>query len=399
MIKYFSSVFIFYFISLPIFFHQAGWAEDTSRPSWAGKMQELSQTLSDLILQVSSDQKYNSAEELPKIEKNAKKLADLAHDLKSVKIPRPDSDPSISILAGLFSEEATRAYQEFKRGNRSYARGILKTISGYCISCHTRNDVGPSFESLPAFSSLPNLNPLEKAEIYTATRQFDKGLAEYQSFISDSNNAQAKPFEWEKAIREYLVLSVRVKKDPEISLKIIEKVLETPKAPYYLKVQAKEWKDSISKWKKEMGKKFQSEEGLHSEAIRLIAAAKTLQKYPADRSGDIYYLRATSIIHEMLQKYPQGKFSAEAFLMAGLSYEALRDLNIWSLHEIYYAGCIHKQPHSSLAQNCYRFYEESIYLGYTGSGGSSLPDDELQRLDVLEKLAQPQNQVASPKIK
>jgi hypothetical protein len=75
--------------------------------------------------------------------------------------------------------------------------------------------------------------------------------------------------------------------------------------------------------------------------------------------------------------------------MAGLCYDVLKTYQLGELHEIYFESCIRSAPHSSLAQTCYRRYEQSIYDGFTGSAGTDIPDDIEDKLQTLEALALP----------
>lgn len=371
-----------------------GWAVSTCAAAekaaeWSVKMQALQQTLSDLMVDVSSDQRYGNPENFRKIEDNAKRMAELVHALQMPQTRTPDSDPTLMVVSGLLSQDVERAHQELKRGNRGYARSLLRTLSGYCISCHTRGNSGPSFQGLNLAAALATLSPLEKAEYLAATRQYDQALEQFEAILADPVVAQARPFEFERAARYGLVIAIRVKKDPVASLRLIDRVMNVGPIPYFLKEQAQGWRESLNAWSAEAPRKVLTEEGLYAEATRLLGKAKSLQKYPADRSGDVYYLRASSVIHEMLGRFPNGKRSQEAFLMAGMTYEVLRDLDLWTLHEIYYTACVHRVPHSKLARSCYRHFEESVYGSYSGSGGTALPKDVLKRLADLDELSKP----------
>ena len=84
----------------------------------------------------------------------------------------------------------------------------------------------------------------------------------------------------------------------------------------------------------------------------------------------------------------------EALYLTGLSYEAVRDLAVWSLHENYFESCVRRVPHTSWSELCYRRLEESVYFGFTGSSGLRLPLDVQVRLQELQKLALPEGKNA-----
>ncbi|MEK6579390.1 MAG: hypothetical protein AABZ55_09210 [Bdellovibrionota bacterium] len=366
--------------------------EKDSGAKWKIKMRELETALIEITVDTSSDQKFNSPKYFSRIESASKKLASLAHDLVQKETTPPDADPSLSMFGALFASETQRAYKELKRGNRPYARSILRSVSGYCFACHTRNSTGPNFTAGAFDKAAESLNTLEKAQLWAATRQFDKALDGFESIIADSGMAKTRLLDWESSVRQGLAIAVRVKNDPERAMRIVDRVIAAPTAPYFLKEHAVQWKQSIQVWKEEHPRRPTTEEGLHAEIGRLIAQAQSMQKFPADKAADIIYLRASSVIHELLQAYPAGKHSTEAFLMAGITYEALRDLNILDLHEFYYEACIRRAPQTEISRNCFHRYEETMYEGFTGSGGTSLPDDVKAKLAELDKLSKTNTQ-------
>jgi tetratricopeptide (TPR) repeat protein len=267
---------------------------------------------------------------------------------------------------------------------------MLNQVSSYCIACHTRNNSGPSFASLPLEPLSKNLSPLEQAKFYAATRQYDRALDIFQKILNDPVAPIERPLEWEQAIRYGLSIAVRVKQDPDQARALVERVIGAKNSPFFLKQDALKWKDSIIQWKDETPKKAMTEEGLFSQATQLIVQARELQKYPRDHLADVLYLRASAVIHELLQKVPDGHRAQEALLMAGMCYDILRPLGLEGIHEIYYDACIKKAPHTATSETCYRRYEQSTYEGFTGSAGTYLPDDIKQKLQKLEGLAHPE---------
>lgn len=363
---------------------------------WQKRMQELYRVLAELLPDVVSDERFNSPKHRKDIEANAKKLADLSHGLKLSTAKgqgaiSPDLDLSVSMIGSLFERETRRAYLELKRGHRAYARSLLRTIPGFCIGCHTRSSGGPDLSRVSSMEPPKTFaSKLERAEFLAATRQFDKALDSFEEIVSDPRIAEGRQLEWERAARHALAIAVRVKRDPARALSLVEKIIASPLSPRFLKEDALQWKTSIQQWQEELPRQPQTEDGLYAEAVRLMGLAHTQQKYPADRSADILYLRASAVIHDLLGRAPQGIHVPEALMLLGVSYEALRDLDLWSLHEMYFVACIEKAPHTQIAETCYRRYEEATYSGYSGSGGISLPEEIKGQLQHLRKLAQPE---------
>ena len=152
----------------------------------------------------------------------------------------------------------------------------------------------------------------EEAERYYAVGKFERALESYEAVLANPVARKARSIEWERALRSSLAIAVRVKKDPDRALRIVERALESPEIALFVREQARQWRASLQEWKKELGRLPSTEEGLHAEAVRLFAAAKTLQKYPADRAADVLYLRALASVHDLLSAHPDGKYAAEA---------------------------------------------------------------------------------------
>lgn len=360
-----------------------------AQEGWSKKMQSLYKTLSALMTDISSDARFEDPKNRGKIVSNAKLLSELAHDLKTKKVASPDKDPSISLFSNLFADETGRAYRALKSGNATYGRALLKSIPGYCIACHTRNQSGPAFTSLPLEPQSDGLTHLERGEFFASTRQYDRALKELDLVIANSTAAKMRPIEWSQAVKYSLAIAVRVKQDPALARQIAERVTSSKNTPFFMKVDTKRWLASIDKWDKEPRHTPTNEEGLYAEAVRLLGEARTAQEYPADHAGDIQYLRASAAVHNLLQLGPQTRHAGEAYLMAGLCYETLSSFRIGDVHEIYYEACVRTSPHTMISTACFRRYQEAIFFGYTGSRGTDVPEDVRLKLRELEELASP----------
>jgi len=377
-------------------------AAPVTRPEagWSQKMRDLGSVLNQLLVDISSDERFENKKNFKAIEKNAIRFASLAHGIKSKSDAPPDKDMSLQLIGSDFSAEADYAVKSLKAGHRAYARVILGSMSNYCIACHTRTGTGPQLAGIKLDPKLESLAPVAKGNYFVAIRNFDRALSEYQKVTADQENAILEPFEYERALRAGLSVAVRVKHDPDMALNLVGNVIANPKAPFFLREQAAEWKKSLTEWKAE--KPFSSEDmaKVFGEASRLIANAKEVQKFPADRSADILYLRASGVVHDLLGLSPTGLMAANALYLAGLCYDVLYDYGVKDFSEFYYRSCIRTSPHTEVSKSCYRRYEESVYLGYTGSGGTYIPSDVRGRLNELELLSAvaPVPKVDSPQL-
>ncbi len=368
--------------------------------NWSAQMQSLSATLSDLLPLVASNAKFNSPDNFERIETSTKNLRQLAHGLSNAQ--KPNSDPTIKLMSGLFAEDIERALDTLKSGNRNYARQILKDTTSYCIQCHTQTKNGPDFPRLNLNINLSELSKVEQAEFFTATRQFDRALEAYLAVLKDQELAKADPFAWEQSARSALAIIVRVKNDSKDALALIGKIETQAALPESMKKSLGKWKLSIQEWRQEV--KSEAKQGTKLEkkaktpkpedeikqAETMILKAKKLQEFPLDHSQDIVYFRAASILHNYLQSHSTNNpLGAKSLFLAGVVAEATRDMNFWTLHESYYEQCIRAEPHSKQAQTCFDHLRDSITLGYSGSGGVNIPPEINRRLEGFREAATP----------
>ena len=75
-------------------------------------------------------------------------------------------------------------------------------------------------------------------------------------------------------------------------------------------------------------------------------------------------------MHELLSLAPNGKHASEAMLIAGNAYRLLGEPLVTLLPEMYFEACVRNSPHTSLARQCFERFEESVYFGYSGGGGT-----------------------------
>lgn len=356
-------------------------------PDWSKRMDELRSLLSEMLPNLISDQAFNSPKNFKTIEAEAKKLAELAHGMPEGKLP--DADPSVNLIAGLFKNEINNAYDHLINGRREYARSVLKSVPRYCIACHTRSSSSLDLSSLQ--QEVPKVldTSLEKAEFFDATWQFDRALNEFEKILNDPEVLKDHQLEWQRAAYYAIATSVRVKRDPDRTLAVVKLIIKGEDVPQFMKRDALHWQESLMQWKIEKAPNFATANDLLDEADRLMSLAANFKKYATDRSGDIFYLRASSYLHDFLSRYPNNPDTAKALLMLGTCYEMLQMPELWFVHELYYQACIRKAPYTEIAQTCYTRYEQSIFFGYSGSSGMSLPYDVKKNLKELQKLASP----------
>jgi hypothetical protein len=367
-------------------------APSTTKTSgeWSERMQELSQSLSQLLPLVADHRAFNDPAKADLVQKSMSQLKAMAHQVKHQvqKGNKPSSDPAFTPIAEMLDEDLARAIVAYQSGNRDYARLTLRESMSYCIQCHTQAAGGPDFSGRGGLSvNTDNFSPLARGDYYAATRQFDDALKAYLNGVKDRQYAKDDLFAWEKAARSALALSVRYKESPSQAREVVKAIQGNPQTPPSLKDSARAWLQSIEKWEREKEPDSRLER-----ADRLLKEAERRASSATERGQDLLYLRASADLHQWLASHPEPNAArAKALLMAGKAAEASRDMNFWTLHERYYEMCINTLPNSVMARECYSNLEESVKLGYTGSSGVHMPREEVERLKNLRARAMGEN--------
>lgn len=359
--------------------------------SWSQRMQQLSDVMRKLLPDLAA-----TTPNRKDLERNATRLASLAHAVKTPgkQTPPPaDDDPSLDLFAEMLAEDTKEAAAAIKAGNVDYGRKLLRSATASCIGCHTRHDKGVQFPAIPD-AAMKKLDKVQQAELHVAMREFDRGLELFEEVVADKNFAEKNTFAWELAVRRALLVAVSVKRDPDAAEKVVNAVLATPSLPGFMRTYAQGWKKSIEAWRAEKKKSPETPDMLWKESERLLTEARNAQRYRADRSADVTYLRMSSLLHDYLRQKPTGERSAEALYYLGHALEATGDPQYWTLPQSYFEQCVRKAPHSETALRCFDRFEEAVHIGYSGSGGLRIPADVKRRLTSLRKLAEPERKEA-----
>lgn len=350
--------------------------------SWSSSMQGLSDEVREILPFAYSRQQTYTPQQIQSVKDKLSKLEKKSHSISaSMAQPYLGDDPLVKFSLKNLVSDVQRAQSALEVGRVKYSKGVIKTVMNHCFRCHSVNSVGGQSKWTVSQLSGLSLSPLEKSELLVATREYDKAIDILEASLKNVTYLQSSPFDYEAALKHYLVLSVRLRPNPSRAISIFKELLEMKSIPFYLYKKIDSWKISLMAWEKEskMSQKS-SQVGIRS-AKKMIAKARKNQSYSKDASGDVNYLRSTQILHELLKTNLKSGLKAEVYFLLGGIYEVLGELGYWSLHENYFEGCIEEKPKSRLSKRCFERLESSIYLGYSGSSGIHIPVPEKQRLE------------------
>lgn len=361
--------------------------DDKAAKSWPGKMQGLAENVKNLVPYIYNKKTYADPANEQAVKKSLANFTSSMHSIKpemGKKFLGPD--PLLDYSLEQMRADINRATDAFNAGQVEYSRTVAKSVVNHCFRCHSLTDEGSRARwDVSAFQNL-SLTPLEKTDLLVAARDYEGAKSYLESMLNSSDFAQNYQFEYEGALRRYLAIMLRIKKDPETVIREIDKISQKSEVPYYVQEQMVGWRKSLSAWSKESKKP--SKASLLDQAKLRIKTGHAMQSYAKDHSGDVEFIRATGLLHEYLtsSKKLAADMLAETYLLLGESYEVIDEMGYWNLHEVYYESCIKAAPKSKAAKSCFQRLQSSVYMGYSGSSGVHVPQNEKQRLQQLKSL-------------
>jgi tetratricopeptide (TPR) repeat protein len=293
-------------------------------------------------------------------------------------------DPGARYLARALSRDIRQALRYFDEGNYPAAEYAVLETSSTCVACHSRlqsqkdSVVARGFLDAREFASLP---VLDRARLQTATRQFDAALVSFESAFAAPD---IDPMELLRPFIDYLTINVRVKGEPKRAVPVLAKFAARPDVWVQLREDVRQWAQDLEKL---------TPQDLASDDLALARAL--LQRgrdegaYPSDRRGLVEYLAASRILNKIVAVHRDASPElAEAYYLLG-AVEAQIGQDFWSSSADFYLEiAIRMAPSTDSGRRAYALLEEQTLLGFTGSGGEHLPDEERARLAELKALVE-----------
>ncbi len=350
-------------------------------PNWTQDMRAMEKELTELLPLALDAKKFNDEALNDKIKESLHRLKTKAQKVNHNPMTEIE-DPSLRFISYDFKEQADLIESSFLEGKKDFARYNLIHISSYCIECHTRNSVGPSFGSEKINDQLKDKSLFDQAEYLTAVRQFDQALAKYKEFLSKEKSNSVDYARLEQSLQSVLSITVKYKKNPSETLKVLDLIKNESNLPFYLKKAIVYWEKDLQAWSHEKTR----ETTFKSVKSRLEQFQKRKFEQGA-LSGEILLLRSLSELHDLVRRDQKGDQKAELLYLLGWSYSENSNRLFLSLDEKYFETCVRQFPKSKWAQKCYQKLEEITYSSYSGSGGVFIPVDVKAKLDQLKKEA------------
>lgn len=311
-------------------------------------------------------------------------LRALVRDAGALDVHARGFDPGARYIARALSRDVHQALQRFDEGSyEASAYSVLETINT-CMTCHSRLPSPKDSEVARGFldsTELKGLAVLDRARLQAATRRFDEALASFETALLAPD---LEPFELVRPLVSYLTICLRVKGDPKRPVPVLQKFAARRDSWTQLR-------EDVLQWVTDLEKLTPTE--LDSDDVALARAmierGRDEGTYPADRRGLVEYLAASRILNRVVAARRDASLElADAYYLLG-AVEARIGQDFWSSPaDFYLEMAIRMSPASESGRRAYALLEEETVLGFTGSGGEHLPDEERARLDELKALVE-----------
>jgi hypothetical protein len=300
------------------------------------------------------------------------------------------ASPSQKIVIESFQTHVNEMKKVFDSGNKSYAHWMLVSSTSLCMSCHTQlpQSTDATFGSVADYQGLSPEKIFEEAEFNFMLRRFDLALKGYRLVIDGYANQNFDPLLLDRSVNKVVSIFARVKRDPVGGSLQFERLYKKPHLPQVLRENAHAWMTHFNIWQKEGLDDVANMSGKQviDFAYRHLKNHPAVDMTEARDPSVVTHLRVSGVLYEYLSQHPKGPETPEILYLLAQTEKTLGSTFFFSLSDLYLKECIVSYPHSKIAKQCYKDYEDSVVVSYSGSGGTHVPADVQSNLLRLKSL-------------
>lgn len=356
-------------------------------------MNEIFVAFVDLLPYASNEMKFKDPKAEAYIKKRLFKLKSAFQSAKHLKkIKAPGFQPSFEVV----SDHLEQTYETFSTQNKIFARNRLKATTKLCISCHSQlpNGLSNTFSSLKGITRDRFSNDFEYADFLFLVRDYTAATRYFKAEISNrvKKNAELREihkgskvtyidYTIEESLERLLTINTKVFYKPERAIGLLSQYQKSNDLPSAMKRDITEWIKDLNAWKKKDFKgKVESESALNK------FIKENLEDL--DNPSHVDLLVSAGTLSKFINKYPTSEKVPEVLYYLGRIDYFLEHSYFYSLSDIYLKNCILNYPKSGFARKCFQQYKDNLELGFTGTGGTNIPEEELVKLKELESKLQ-----------
>ncbi len=327
---------------------------------------------------------FNDKAQQAKIEQNLKALVSASSRVQEHTKQRKSA---LRFTGEFLANDARRAYEYYQRGQYEESQFFVRSLVDNCIACHSSLPTQQSSNfATDVFKTVQSnhFSEHEKARLLVATRQFDEALRAYEQMLNNQNLTEISVISLDPFL-EYLNLCIRVKTDLIRPKKLLLNLLDSPALPAIVRQDISSWVQSLTILSGPPELKKTSFEI----ARDLINKARSKMEFPTDRTGVVFFLRASSLLQEFLEEDPRKpEVLAESYYLLGTA-ELLVGRSYWLSHaDNYLEAAVRSAPTTVFAQRAFALLEENARLEYGTGPTNGLPPEVRERLESLRSLVQ-----------
>lgn len=310
--------------------------------------------------------------------------------LAQVRHGQDAEEPGVAPMASLFNDELRRARGEFTAGQHDAARIRLRGLTGMCLACHSRTLVTKDFEDLGHLVDALDLAPLEKAELYAATRQFEKARKEWTVGLTTPAKDDSEAFTQAQALRQAVVTLVRSQENPRALLTLLGTQARRTDLPGFTQRSLPRWMSGVLTMQREdVDLGAAPVATLVDRARALLASTRAAEVVVPDDFQLVPNMRAAAMLQAALERDPTGPTRGEALYLLGVATATQAEPTLWQLDSLYLETCIRENPHTALAAKCVDRLGARLSYAYNGFPGGPLPGELAPHIGVLRMMAEP----------
>lgn len=269
--------------------------------------------------------------------------------------------------------------------NKKYRQSafFVQNLTENCFACHSKypeNKKIPTPNSFYSRVHFKSMSQHDQAKLYVITRQFELAKNTLEAYFTDPKSDFTS---LDTSVVDYLGVSIGILNDfasPQNCFKKMISVKKLDDSDHHL---VKSWLDDLKTLEKERKLPIKN----MKEIAAIIAKAKEKTDFIYDQRGYVYWTFIRSKLYQLAltSKVPNEK--AEVYYWLGVS-SSIFDRGYWvSQTQFYLESAIRLTEDNELAMKAYKLMEQNINLEFSGSGGTHIPEKDLENLKRFKSLA------------
>ncbi len=318
-----------------------------------------------------------------------KNLNDLSNFFKSARhadfFQKPGFRPSLDTI----NDHLEETIISVSSNNFLFAQKRLNAITSLCVSCHTQLSDSLSKNSFGAAINKEGRDKFESDFSYAnylfLVRRFPESKIYFEKAIENSLNKDSvlSKNEINTSLRRMIAMHTKIKFNYKATQEILAKYENDKRIPSLTKSTLKEWSQSLLAWKDFDINSVKSIKDFITQHLTPIEAKRDKVEVGEE---DMTLLISSGVLSNFLADNSLTSQTPEILYWLSIAERRLSQTYFFSLADLYLKDCIKRYPASPIAKKCYQEYADNLEVGYSGSAGTVIPQEEKTELLKLKAL-------------